>query len=577
MKRAVQNFMNACSGKNILINSHSFFIMSQSIERALMPWTAVLTGLFLFPAINAFRIDAQIRAEIMTYASLPGIVGLILWWKLRDLPNIQCEFWFLNFCVGILLFFLLYRYVMPFFDLVKSKLTRKSKITRQGRTDVRRLSDKLPRTQKEYDPRQYYCTDSYFLGKDEEGRAIYWKERLPHLAIVGTSGCGKGRKLQDLSAQSVAMGEALIYLDPKNDEWGPHALYSACQTASKEYCYVNLMPQSPAQFNLLDGAIGWEIEELFSAVFDLGDKGKGSDFYAAKNRAAAREAANLATSGKLTIAGVYQAMCNDDFWNEEAPGFLDKLRELAELPAINAKETTFSLNTFVEHGGGLYVVGSMTLQAVRRAQQMIFVRVQQIASARDRMAGPLKTVCVIADEAKYHISRPILQGLGASRDKGMRVVLAFQSFLDLRDCPSDMNPDAVVGAVIENTPCKLVYRLEDPETAQWLAKRSGIVLVDDESRILDRNTALAEASNDSRAITQGTDFLIDTNMLQNLPSGWAIIFGHGLARPCFISPYRVKKCLEAITSVYGVSPFEPARRSFQLDGVRGEDFFDLEA
>ncbi len=72
---------------------------------------------------------------------------------------------------------------------------------------------------------------------------------------------------------------------------------------------------------------------------------------------------------------------------------------------------------------------------------MIFVRIQQIATA-----------CVIADEAKYHISRPVLQGLGASRDKGTHIVLTFQSFMDLKDCPDDMNPDLVIGAITEMRP-----------------------------------------------------------------------------------------------------------------------------
>jgi type IV secretory pathway TraG/TraD family ATPase VirD4 len=191
----------------------------------------------------------------------------------------------------------------------------------------------------------------------------------------------------------------------------------------------------------------------------------------------------------------------------------------------------------------------MTLQPVKRAQQMIFVRIQQIATARDRMVGALRTVCVIADEAKYHISRPVLQGLGASRDKGMRVVLAFQSFTDLKDCPADMNPDMVVGAVVENTPAKMIYKIEDPDTADWFARRSGVILVDDETRVLDKNIALAETTGAERSIRQAEHFLFDSNKLTNLTAGWAVLFGKGLAQSCYVSPYRVTKCVAAITPV----------------------------
>jgi type IV secretory pathway TraG/TraD family ATPase VirD4 len=240
-------------------------------------------------------------------------------------------------------------------------------------------------------------------------------------------------------------------------------------------------------------------------------------------------------------------MDSDEYWREEAPGFLGKLGELAEVDAINAKSGAFSIADVIANGGGVYVVGSMTLQAVKRAQQMIFVRIQQIATARDRMQGKQRTVCVIADEAKYHISRPVLQGLGASRDKGMRVILAFQSFMDLKDCPNDLNPDMVVGAIVENTPCKLIYRLEDPDTADWLARKSGMVLVDDEARTIEKNIVLSETALGERTVRQGEHFLFDTNKLMNLPSGWSVLFGRGVAQACYVSPYRVTKSIEAIT------------------------------
>jgi hypothetical protein len=180
---------------------------------------------------------------------------------------------------------------------------------------------------------------------------------------------------------------------------------------------------------------------------------------------------------------------------------------------------------------------------------MLFVRVQQLATARDRMGEALRTVCVIADEAKYHVSRPILQGLGASRDKGMRVILAMQSFLDLRDGPADMNPDAVLGAVIANTPVKLVYRLEDPDTAEWFARKGGTVRVREETQPLSRNGLLTETRGSERSLRETEHYLMDPNRLLHLPPGWAVLYGLALAQTCYVSPYRVAKCREAITPV----------------------------
>jgi type IV secretory pathway TraG/TraD family ATPase VirD4 len=45
--------------------------------------------------------------------------------------------------------------------------------------------------------------------------------------------------------------------------------------------------------------------------------------------------------------------------------------------------------------------------------------------------------------------------------------------------------DAVVGAVVENAKFKLVYRVMDPDTAEWVARMSGTILVDDELRVSD--------------------------------------------------------------------------------------------
>lgn len=447
-----------------------------------------------------------------------------------------------------------YRFTPAMFERTRAKFTKRSGLERVGRTDVRTVANDLPQHQEEYDPRKYHRKGDFFIGLGQNNQPIYWGAKLPHVAIAGTSGSGKGRKLQDLAAQSVMNNEALVYLDPKDDEWGAHALYSSCLEHGKQYNYISLLPESPEQINILAGAKAWEIEELFAATLNLADSGKASDHFKNKDRNAAHEAAKMAFSENLTIKELYVRMSADEFWVEDAPGFLGKLREMSGVDAINANNSAISLTDFVANGGGLYVVGSMTLQAVKRAQQMIFVRIQQIATARDRMAGALRTVCVIADEAKYHVSRPVLQGLGASRDKGMRVVLAFQSFSDLKDCPADMNPEMVVAAIVENTPAKLIYKIEDPDTADWFARKSGVILVDDGTRELNNNIALAETVVGERSIRQAEHYYFDSNKLTNLPTGWSVLFGIGLAQACYVSPYRVTKCVEAITPKPATQP-----------------------
>jgi hypothetical protein len=551
------------------------------MERALMPWSGLLTGAFGIAAISTFHRQAYLRSEILSYLAGAGLLAPVLWWTLTERRWIMVAFWVVFVVFGLVLAWFWYRHGAQWIDGIKTRLTLRSNLTRTGLTDVRYLDDVLPTARSHSDNTKYYKSDQFFMGIGEDQRPIYWTGRLPHLAVVGFSGSGKGRKLQDLAAQALLMGEAVIYLDPKDDEWAPHAMYEACRAANSRHFFLNLHPTAPPQFNLLEGLAAWECEELFIAGLNLTDKGRGSDFYAAKNRAAAREAAQRVANEKLTLAEVYSRLAKDPFWQEEAPGFLDRLGELARIRAINGKAGVgadgVTLQRVIDEGWGLYVVGSMTVPAVRRIQQMIFVRIQQIAMARDRIDRTPRTICVIADETRYHLSQPIVDGLAASRDKGMRVVLAFQSFTDLRDCPADMDPESVMNTVMANTPAKLIYKLDDPATAEWAAKKSGTILIESESTEIERNVALAEIMEGKRTVREGEDYLISTNVLQNMTTGWGVLFGDGLAKLCHVSPYLAKKRREAVTPK---ATEEPATAIPEVTGEAhrrgGDNFFALE-
>ncbi|MGR9019867.1 TraM recognition domain-containing protein, partial [Vibrio parahaemolyticus] len=146
------------------------------------------------------------------------------------------------------------------------------------------------------------------------------------------------------------------------------------------------------------------------------------------------------------------------------------------------------------------------------------------------------------DELKYHISKPAMEGLGAARDKGVHMFLAHQSIADLKDCPADLNGDAVVGAVVENTKFKLVYRLQDPDTAKWVSEMSGTILVDDETRYVEANKSLSEVVEDKRNIRMAERQYVDTNMLLNLPAFVSYIFTtNDVPKPSLIAPIKVQK------------------------------------
>jgi len=136
-------------------------------------------------------------------------------------------------------------------------------------------------------------------------------------------------------------------------------------------------------------------------------------------------------------------------------------------------------------------------------------------------------------------------------------VLAAQSLGDLRDTPADLDKDAVVQAVTENTPIKILYRLEDPKTAEIMARKSGRIQADDELRRVRRGAGMVEIMDDERQIRQTETFLIDENQLLNLRPRQAVVFGLGLPQFISTSPILCEKKTLKPRVVAGFQPEQP--------------------
>lgn len=299
---------------------------------------------------------------------------------------------------------------------------------------------------------------------------------------------------------------------------------------------------------MFEGATEDESFELFQAGFSLTEKGDASDFYGIQDREWARRIAKFMSENNLTISEAY-SMKSSELNDPEtgAAKFAGRLREMANTPSINAKSGGVSLEKVIEEGGCVYIVGSMRNDIVKTAQRILLVRLIQLAERRDRMSGQeLRKVCIVLDEVKYHLSRPAQESLGAARDKGVHVVLAHQSLGDLRDCTKDMNPDSLVDAIVENCKVKIAYQVQNPDTAEWMAKSSMKIQVDDESREVTRNIAGAEVVSDTRTIRQAERYLVDENMLMSLKPSTAALYGLGLTQFISIQPLKVPKDREAI-------------------------------
>ncbi len=470
------------------------------------------------------------------------------------IPTREAVLWGGLWVGGLILAAAWLRYGHPQLNAVLVRFKRGSALERNQKTDVREIEKFLPRPIS-FNPLKYTVglenKKKFFIGLDENKKGVYvdYEDSVaaPHIQIVGSTGAGKGVSIGVLAAQFLAKGEAVFYMDPKDDEWAPHVLCHVAQQTGKPFHFINLNRPSGPQLNPFAGATEEEAFELFQAGLSLIDKGDASDFYGIADRREAQATAKIMASKNLNIAQAYAARI--DILNDPKTGaekFAGRLRELAETPSINAASGGIDLAKVIDEGGCVYVVGSMRNDITKTIQRVLLVRLLQLAERRDRINEDVRPICVVLDEVKYHLSRPALEGLGAARDKRLHIVLAHQSLADLRDCAKDLNPDAVEGAIVDGCTIKICYKVLNPITAEWLAAMSGAAQVDDETRKVKRNVAQAEIVLGERNIRQTERYFIDTNMLLNLPKRVAVVYGVGLAKFASIQPIKVAKTPEAI-------------------------------
>ena len=445
--------------------------------------------------------------------------------------------------VGIVVHVIVRRRFEPAINRLLLRFNQKTHLARDSRTDVRTIRDHLPDTM-DYDPEQYIdLKKGVFVGLDVHQQPQYIPLsdiQKQHCGFIGTTGSGKGVASGLILYQLILAGEGAFVLDPKNDEWAPHLMRYACEKAGKPFHLINLNEKVP-QLDLLAGTDTDQIEELLVAGFSLAEKGDNSDFYRIDDRKAARKSPVLASDYER---GSLERLFQSDYVQsieDNIKAFYGKLEELSLVTSVNAVGGV-NLNRIYEEGGCCYIIGSMRNAKILIAQKMILIRLLQIAETRDRIHSKPRPIAIFLDELKYHISRPAMEGLGAARDKGVHIFLAFQSIPDLKDCPADLSGEAVVGSVVENTKFKLVYRLQDPDTAEWIAKMSGTILVDDETRYIESSKALSEKVELKRNIRMAERAFVDENMLQNLPDKVSYIFTtNDVPKPSLVSPVMVKK------------------------------------
>ena len=470
--------------------------------------------------------------------------------------------------VSLIFGWLSVRYWLPKINhWLNERITKKS-YQDSGISDIRNIDELIPKTF-DYDPTRYWKLSKMqmFIGLDPNLKPIYislseWKTQ--HQQVLGTTGFGKGVSVTNQLSQCLGFGQTVIVFDPKHDEWAPSVLIQTARQLGKPVCIIDLNANQ-AQFNPLFGADEFELFDLLVGAFGLAERGAESDYYRSKERRVVKHWIEPLKKG-ISLTEFAKALTEADFDN--APKLCNDLTELSMLGCINTAQKGIWQDV-MDQGGLIYIIGSVRREPVLRLQKMLLLRILQRLEQRNRSLTH-NHVTIFLDELKYLLCKPSLQALGTIRDKFANIILAHQSINDLRDVSDDLDPEAVKSAVLENTALKLIYRSQDPETAEWIAKRSGTIKAHREIRELTRNEGFSEMTHGNRRLQEMQRYLIEPNMILRLPKQCGIWFSNEPAEIVLTSPIQTSKINIKPTEIGSEREVEGKKPDFKSNGL---DYF----
>ena len=497
-------------------------------------WYIAIAGLLSYNLAEIFKIKHEsgflIRAGLMSLMSFAMIpVALYL---AEDMNLVlYVVIWGVCFFAGLVFATYGARKLQAKFSLFFSRFTVKNKIRKGSKTDIRYMDNELPNLP-DYNPHKFInLKKGVFIGIDERVKPIYlllddWYKR--HFLIVGATRAGKGVAMQGLGVQSLMLGETVVFLDPKGDQYMPHILKAQCDKQGIPYHYINLTKDEP-QINLIADFSSRDLKNCLVEAFSQREMGAESDVYRKNEQEFLENLANFIVEQNSTTSGgticpakSLAELCNDYEISRYADNYkssVSDLNKLTRISAINAANAS-SLAALIEQGGCIYIVGDLLDETMKKIQRFIFCRVVQLArnysNEADRNGTKGQNITVFADELVAHISRFVAESYTVSLGWGLKIVSAIQSLKLLKGAPADIDPEFLLGAVFDNSQNKLFYRADDIATADFLSDMTGKIQVEDEQKVVTRNSLNSEKLDRETRLIPSERNLYDRNMILKL-------------------------------------------------------------
>lgn len=444
---------------------------------------------------------------------------------------------------GALLGLLVYYVFALVINEIKLLFKRPIRTQRSGKSDIREVAASLPKPFNK-SPVSFYRKGKFFLGLDEKHKPMYMKHEdyvYVHKELIGTTGCRKGVQIQNMVYQDCINDDVPVMFMPKLDLMTRKAIVHIGRETKRPVIFLNLMGNAP-QVNLFKGKSVLQVEELLESAFSLSDRGTDADYYRLKDRKSAKIFAKYVVNKKERLSEVVAAFVLEyESLLKDSPKFKEDLIELSNLSCVNADHNGLSIEQLLDTQNIVYIEGSMRYSVAIKAQKLLLLSVMQACETRCDKATNF--VAIYLDEFKVLLSRPSLGALSALRSSRSHLTIAHQSLGDLKDCGADLNAEAVVAAINENCSLKWAYKVHDPDTAHWLARSTGTILIDEETRKFSVNKAMIETDEHQRLLKQTDGTLIDSNVFLMLPKGGAIIIGKDLAKFTSVTPIKLAPSL----------------------------------
>jgi hypothetical protein len=434
--------------------------------------------------------------------------------------------------------------IEPFFSEYmsdKASYNKKSEGLKSSKDELEELNYRLSKM-KTFEPAFYFKDSLTFIAKDiENKKPIYINDNkivnkeLPHIAIVGASGSGKGVFSQSFLVQMILKDYPVIAFDPNEDEHMMKNLKHNAEKMGKKFHWIDFKNYDTPQINLLQDCNAYEFKELTNLLFPaLKIKNSDGNYYAQFSRRA-RGLYEKEVDGAKCMYDLHKKVFEkygEDYLKDDngnLPQFVQEFLEFASIPMFKVEES-ISIADAIQNGDVIYIsCPEMSADdEITYLCKAFFIRILQIIKSRDLENA--KHVFLFVDEFAEFVNKSVKSAIEQVRKKGCTMLMNMTSFESLDGIDTDVKGSAVI-TTVKNNSLKLIYQQPHEELSEKASKMTGEKIIKVERNHIKRNEAMQEIDQVMETVqTSQMTNVFSPTMLANLPAKVGVFVGQGLPR-----------------------------------------------